>query len=135
MNTWLFQSVPEHYDLRTEFREGAEEMWRASRYRSQIKPGDTVFFWMGGPQDVRGLYGWGEIAGTPRFDPSDDQFEVGVVYRRKLEHPLLASNIRKITPLDQMLIFRAPFGTNFPLSGQEARAIIDLLPVSERPRL
>ena len=94
-----------------------------------------MFFWMGGPEEVRGLYGWGEIAEAPRFDRADDQFGVDVVYHRKLEQPLLASKLRKITPLDQMLIFRAPFGTNFPLSSQEARAIIDLLPASERPRL
>lgn len=135
MNAWLFQSVPQEYDLRGALREGLKETWRVSRYRSQMKPGDLVFFWMGGPPDVRGLYGWGVIAGVPSFDPSDKQFGVEVRYHRQLENPLLASKIRGAPALRQMLIFRAPFGTNFALSPLEAGALVDLLPPSERPRL
>jgi hypothetical protein len=34
-----------------------------------------------------------------------------------------------------MLIFRAPFGTNFQLMPHEAETIVHLLPPSDRPRL
>jgi EVE domain len=134
MNTWLFQSVPEHFDLREGLREGKADTWRVSRYRSQIKPGDTVLFWMGGPPEVRGMYGWGEITDSPRYDPNDEQFGVKLVYRRRFDRPLLASEIRKIGKLDQMLIFRAPFGTNFQLTEDEVETIRRLLPASDRPR-
>jgi predicted RNA-binding protein with PUA-like domain len=135
MNTWLFQSLPENRDLRIELWEGAIKTWRVSRYRSQISPGDTVFFWMGGPSEIRGLYGWGEVVGSPRFDADKDQFRVEVVYRRRFEPPLLAWQIRSRADLDQMLIFRAPFGTNFPITPHEADTIAQLLPAADRPRL
>ena len=135
MNTWLFQSLPENRDLRIELWEGAAKTWRVSRYRSEITPGDTVFFWMGGPPEVRGLYGWGEVVGSPQFYADRDQFRVEVIYRRRFDPPLLAGQIRSTGNLDQMLIFRAPFGTNFPLTPREAETIANLLPAADRPRL
>jgi len=90
---------------------------------------------MGGPPWLRGVYGWGEIAGLASFDPSDEKFGIMVRCRRKFQQPLLASTIAKVVALQQMLIIRAPLGTNFPLSPQEKAGLVDLLPPDDRPRL
>ncbi|HXO30850.1 MAG TPA: EVE domain-containing protein [Candidatus Acidoferrales bacterium] len=58
MNYWIFQSVTERYDLRETLQEGKEETWVISRYWQQMLPGDLVFFWLGGPPAIRGIYGW-----------------------------------------------------------------------------
>src|SRR5438105_1699253 len=108
MNAWIFQSVPAQFDLRFGLRENVTDTWKVSRYRSQMKPGDRVFFWMGGPPDIRGVYGWGEILSLPSLDASDDKFEVSVVYKRRLKEPLLVSKIQEEQRLRQMLILRAP---------------------------
>jgi len=134
MNAWIFQSVPAQFDLRFGLRENVTDTWKVSRYRSQMRPGDKVFFWMGGPPDIRGVYGWGEILSLPSLDPSDDKFEVSVVYKRRLKEPLLVSKIQEEQRLRQMLILRAPFGTNFPLLPYETDALINLLPPEQRPR-
>ena len=69
MNVFLFQSAPEQYDLRKELRPGEFDNWHATRYRMEMHPGDIVFFWMGGDQNFRGLYGWGEITSEPYIKP------------------------------------------------------------------
>ena len=62
MNAFIFQSVPDRYDLRREFRVGKSDTWYATRYRNEMKAGDIVFFWMRGEEDSRGLYGWGTLS-------------------------------------------------------------------------
>jgi hypothetical protein len=133
MKAWLFQSVPEHFDLRSGLVEGTRDSWKVSRYRSEIAPGDVVFFWMGGPPESRGLYGWGNITSLPRFDAEDNRFGVDVVYKRRFSRHVPFTKFRDSSNLSKSLILRAPFGTNFAISEEEAKAIVDLLPPGERP--
>jgi hypothetical protein len=134
MKAWIFQSLPERRDLRSELVEGKADTWRVSRYRSEISPGDLVFFWMAGDSDIRGIYGWGEVTTQPYFDKSTDQFRVGISYKRKLARPMMHEQLQDSGELSSLLILRAPFGSNFALSNHEASAIINLLPAAERPR-
>lgn len=39
--------------------------WTATRYRARMETGDIVFLWRGGDAPIRGVYGWGQISGTP----------------------------------------------------------------------
>jgi hypothetical protein len=65
VSVFVFQSVPERYDLRTALQPGKKDTWYATRYRSEMNAGDLVFFWMGGDEHFRGLYGWGQLASAP----------------------------------------------------------------------
>src|SRR5260370_961577 len=57
MSVFIFQSVPDRFDLREEFEPGLDDTWYATRYRNEMRPGAVVFFWMGGPPEIRGVYG------------------------------------------------------------------------------
>lgn len=58
MGVFIFQSVPDRYDLREAIRPGKRDTWQATRYRQEMHPGDPVFLWMAGEEEHRGLYGW-----------------------------------------------------------------------------
>jgi len=135
MNYWIFQSVVEQYDLRRTLREGTTESWRASRYRQEMSPGDFVFFWLGGPDNFRGIYGWGTLLSTPYPDKNNGEFGVRVRYDRRLKKYVSIMRIRQLDELKDVLILRAPQATNFILSKDEARAIASLMDPGERPQI
>lgn len=107
MNTFLFQSVPDRFDLRKEIRPGETDVWYATRYRSEMNPGDVVFFWMGGDEHFRGLYGWGHILSRPYLKAGWDSHGVNVKYDVKFDRPVLAKSIRRDPELSDLLILRA----------------------------
>jgi hypothetical protein len=39
-----------------------------SRYWQHMLPDDLVFFWLGGPRAIRGIYGWSTLTTTPVSD-------------------------------------------------------------------
>ncbi|MCR4342439.1 MAG: EVE domain-containing protein [Patescibacteria group bacterium] len=80
MNVFVFQSVPERYDLREAISPGAKDTWYATRYRNKMNPGDLVFFWMAGDEHFRGLYGWGKIISTPYLKSGWESHGVDVSY-------------------------------------------------------
>ena len=127
MNVFVFQSVPERYDLRKVIRVGAKDTWYATRYRNEMHPGDLVFFWMGGDQHFRGLYGWGRLESPPYLKPGWDSHGVDVKYEAKFERPVSSKTLRDDTELSEMLIFRAPQATNFLLSPSQSERLVRLI--------
>ena len=58
-NTFIFQvkkQPGDEGDLRIFLVEGLTDVWLASRYQRSMAPGDVVFFWMAGPEEIRGIY-------------------------------------------------------------------------------
>jgi hypothetical protein len=135
MNYWIFQQVAEQQDFINRLQEGKEDTRRASRYRQQMSVGDVVFFWLGGPDDIRGIYGWGTLNSNPEFIDDRQEYRVTVRYDRRLRTYLPVGRIRAVKELKNLLILRAPQATNFNLSREEARAIADLIDPSERPEI
>lgn len=127
MNTFIFQSVPEKYDLRKALRPGKSDTWYATRYKNDMHPGDLVFFWMGGDEDIRGLYGWGKICSESYLEKGWDSHGVDANYEVKFKTPISAKLVRKHPLLKNMLIFRAPQATNFLLSFDEAKNLAKLV--------
>ena len=127
MNVFLFQSVPERFDLRQAIRPEKIDTWYATRYRNEMHPGDIVFFWMAGDEHFRGLYGWGHITSAPYLKSSWDSHGVDVKYEAKFEKPIFARSLREDTVLAEMLIFRAPQATNFLLSPVQAERLVRLV--------
>ena len=126
-NVFIFQSVPKRFDLREKLMAGKPDTWEAIRYRDQMRPDDIVFFWMGGNSRRRGLYGWGRITSLPYFKKGWDKPGVDVIYEVKFREPILVERFRDDKILSQLLIIRAPQGTNFLLSEEQAHRLIDLL--------
>jgi hypothetical protein len=127
MNTFIFQSTPDRYDLRKSIIEDKPNTWYATRYRSDMRPGDLVFFWMAGNEYLRGLYGWGYLTSTPYLRTGWDSHGVDVIYKARFSKPILAKSFRDDPELAEMLIFRAPQATNFLLSPEQAKRLIQIV--------
>lgn len=125
MNTFLFQARQDRYDLRTELKEGRKETWQATRYWHAMRPKDVVYLWLAGPEGIRGIYGWGRLESLPRHKGNDTLVDVRVEVVFAV--PLLAVDIRRVTELSELLIFRAPQATNFLLSDAEAKRLAALV--------
>lgn len=134
MNYWIFQSVADQQDLRTRLQEGIEDTRLASRYRQQMSVGDLVFFWLAGPDEIRGIYGWGTLLSEPEYSDERQEYRVRVHYNRRLKTHLPAKRIRQVDTLKDLLILRVPQATNFILSKEEAETIANLIEPSERPQ-
>jgi predicted RNA-binding protein with PUA-like domain len=133
MNYWIFQAVPDRYDLREKLVEGKIVTWYATRYRNQMSAGDVVFFWLGGPSLIRGLYGWGKLTSSPYLKSEWETYGVDVRYEKRFETHVSVTMVKSVPDLANMLLLRAPQATNFLLSFQEARAISDLIDPDQRP--
>ena len=134
MDYFIFQSVPGRYDLRSELVPGRKDTWYATRYRNEMDPGDTVFLWMAGDENFRGLYGWGVITSKPYMRPEWKSHGVDVEYKVKLERPILARRIKSDPTLRDLLIFKAPQASNFLLEPNQAHGLMRLIrDQGERP--
>ncbi len=109
--------------------------WYATRYRSLMFPGDIVFFWLGGSQKIKGIYGWGRLTSSPYSKPEWKSSGVDVKYEIRLKPHVSIGKIRSVPDLENLLILHAPQATNFLLSTQEAQAIINLIDISKRPKV
>lgn len=130
LSVWIFQAIPERYDLRSEelFMEGNHETWYATRYREWMTTGDIVFFWLGGVGIIqeRGIYGWGKLTSDPYLREGWKDFGVDLIYRRRFPTPLAEPTIKQNPVLSEMLILKVRTGTNFLLSAEEAQALLTL---------
>jgi predicted RNA-binding protein with PUA-like domain len=133
MNYWIFQAIPERYDLRERLVEGEKVTWYATRYRSRMAAGDVVFFWLGGAEVIRGIYGWGRLTSSPYMKPEWEAYGVDVRYEKRFKSHVSVRAVKSIPDLQDLLILRAPQATNFLLSSQEARAIASLIEPDQRP--
>ncbi len=123
VNHWLFQGNPERYDLKDRLKPGQTESWTVTRYASRIKPSDIVWFWRA---HERALYGWGEVLDPPA--PADASgLRVPVVYTERFDSPIGYEAIRENSGLSNLMVLRAPQGTNFRVAEDEAVALVELV--------
>lgn len=126
--SFIFQAVPERYDLRVKMKVSQRASWVVSRFGNEMKRGDIVYFWLGGDPAERGLYGWGVITDEKPIFYEDSGYRIEVEYRRFFPdyHPSMhipSEEIRADPALENHLIFRMPVGTNFMLTDEEDQAI------------
>jgi len=126
--SFIFQAVPERYNLGDELHAGRKVSWVASRYRDRMKKGDVVYFWQAGDPVNRGLYGWGVIVGDEPQLRKDAGYRVDVEYKHSFAQDspvghIPSDRIRRDPVLQDHLLFRMPLGTNFVLSADEDQAI------------
>jgi len=133
MNYFIFQAVDKTYDLLSQLQPGNTVQWTATRYRARMETGDIVFLWRGGDASIRGVYGWGQISGTPYAREKDGEFRVPVTYQCRLANHIPIADIRNDTRLLSMQILSLPVGANFQINLTEARALASYFPVDNRP--
>lgn len=127
MNNWIFQSVSSRFDLRIEsdFYSGMDGQWDATRYRTKMQPGDRVFFWMGGEEGIRGIYGVGHLTSLP-FEDADGH-KVAVHVDKRLRQHVGIARVRQQAALANMMILRIAIGSNFLINDAEAHALQALI--------
>ena len=135
MNYWIFQAKPERFDMSKEssLRPGSRDSWLATRYRTEMRPGDIVYFWQAGDKVTRGIYGWGRIESEPY--QRRDTYYVDVQYEGKLSEHINTRIIEEHTILTNLMILRLAIGTNFLISRREGEAIAHLMPKHNRPEV
>ena len=111
MNCWIFQSTYDFFDLRDErnLATGQDSYWRATSYRSKMKPGDLIFFWMAGPSKLRGIYGWGHLTSLPYRKAG--KYRVDLKVDRRLTIFLPATTIQSVEKLATLTIFTVRVGS------------------------
>jgi len=127
MNTFIFQSLPELFDLREKLNPGLVDTWYASRYRNEMKVNDIVFFWMGGDERFKGLYGYGKIVKEPYLEANSSTYGVDVEYQVKFKKPITSSFIRNDSDLKNLLIMRAPQATNFLVDDVQSKKLLKII--------
>jgi 5-methylcytosine-specific restriction protein B len=128
MNTFIFQSVvKDKFDLRKDIEKGGKGTWYATRYLNEMSPGDRVFFWLGGDENIRGLYGWGILISNSYEKPGWDAPGVDFEYKGKFNQPILAKKLKTDPVLRDLLILKAPQASNFLLKPDEAKRLVNLI--------
>ena len=122
MTAWIFQAKPSQYDLRKKLKAGDVVPWHATRYRSEMRDGDVVYFWLAGDFEIRGVYGRGRIVGEP-FRAEDGTPRIKVKVEKRYDLPLGVSQIRDDEKLQDLDILRIPIGTNFRLTPEQSVAL------------
>jgi hypothetical protein len=126
--TFIFQAKKREGDagdLRIFVVEGLTDVWVASRCHKIMAPGDLVFFWMAGPIEIRGIYGWGVLISVAERDLQNGGFSVNVRYEGRFGTPLLATTLKMHKRLRFLPVLRNPVGTNFFVSASHAHDLAD----------
>jgi predicted RNA-binding protein with PUA-like domain len=144
---WLFQANPKLYDLEAAVQRaqiGDTDSWVVSRYRDEMREGDTVVLWQGG--DNAGIYAIGELIGEPHEreqQPTEHELDAAPYLKNRYavdfrftlipDKPISRRDMRVHPVLANSLIIRNPQGTNFRVTPEEWAAIQDLLGESRPP--
>ncbi|HEX6292887.1 MAG TPA: EVE domain-containing protein, partial [Herpetosiphonaceae bacterium] len=138
--SWIFQSNPDYFDLPGALGALTEMAWEVRQYAGEIHTSDTVYLWESG--DHSGILAVARVLTEPapieedeaerRFDRDSERFAgIRRRVRLKIEYVLPERIRRDDLPahpvLKDLAIVRAPQGTNFPLTNQQAAALAQIV--------
>ena len=145
---WIFQSIPEQYDLEGAVRDLKELTWLVNRYPDQIHVGHRVYLWETGPN--AGILAVGRVLTEPA-DMEESSHEAP--YRRKpeayegprrrvrvsvdelVQPRLTRARLRDDAVLSQLLNLRFAQGTNFPVTHEQDELLSRMVGVPAEPLL
>ncbi len=140
---WIFQANPERYDILNAMADESltEDVWLVNQNKDYIRKGDIMLIWMSGKEG--GIYAVTNIISNPEYmydspestkywlseeDQSQKKLRVKYEYKLKLiNNPILKEELKNISELKNLAIFRQPQGTNFPVSNKEWDVISSLI--------
>jgi len=139
-NFWIFQANPEYYDLEGALQNCEEINWGISQHKDKVQKGDEVFLWLSGTN--AGVYAVAEVLTDPgelNEEPCDKPFikkpekfekatpDVRLSIIQVLERPVTRAMILAIPELKDLRIIKAPLGTNFLLTPEQAKILDNLI--------
>lgn len=140
MRTWIFQGNPKIYDVVRAVRSLQEDTWLVRQHRDDIHAGDRVYLWESG--QAAGIVAVAQVLDEPseRDLPDEsrsfvrDTKKLGGVQARvrirvsELVEPRLSKSAVSGHPkLAELAILKAPQGTNFAVTPDQAEVLEDLL--------
>ena len=149
MRYWIFQAVPQTFDLQAFLdTEPSDVVWLVNQYVDDIASGDRVFLWLGvgkdpwkGTNETAGVYALGEVIETPNERMQDEaamafwrdpsmwpdvermRVNVRILSSRTEPQPSRAM-IKDDCLLRDMSIMKFSSGTNFALGKKEADRLV-----------
>lgn len=93
--------------------------------------GDLVYFWLGGNEAIRGIYGWGVLTSDP-FE-KNGEFRVEFTVGKRLLSHIPIDALRANPELANLMILNMAIGSNFLISRTEAAAIRKMIPRELQP--
>jgi predicted RNA-binding protein with PUA-like domain len=131
MNYWIFQCKQDRYNIADPdvLYSGMKGYWLANQYRSDMKPGDKVFFWLAGESSIRGIYGYGVLTSPPyKWERGEDVgYSVDIMCTERLNRFIPVADIKGNIELHEMRILNMAIGSNFLLSTAEGQEIESML--------
>jgi len=146
--SWIFQANPEMFDIDGAIAGLTELSWLVNQHRDSIHGGDEVFLWRSGP--AAGIVATATVLCDPMLLHEDDaekvynrqaskfegdQVRVRLRIEQNLERLLPKSQLIADPKLKDLSILKAPMGTNFPVTAEEAAAITARIAAMTGPRL
>lgn len=133
MNYWIFKANPILYDIDQQIRAGNNpRWWKVSRYRNEIKAGDSAFIWQTGTP--RGIVATMDILSDPYYiPPSPTESYWSDLYRVDVwltaHFTLLDAEFLKTLPgLGSMSTFHGyQAATNFRVTQSEGEILMRLI--------
>ena len=137
---WIFQANPKSFDIDAALGELKELDWTVSQHGADIREGDQVFLWRSGIGS--GIVALATVLSEPamleqpaieqRFNLELDKFlgprlRVHLRVSRLLDPAISRDLILEKPELTNLSIVKAPQGTNFPVTDEEAVALMDLI--------
>ena len=124
-NVWIFQAVPEDYDLVTEVpkRRSQGDSWRVTRFRGEMQKNDLLLYWRSGQE--AGIYCTGWIS-EPAYRVGK-RWRVDVKFNPLLESPIYRDTLLRHPTLKGLSILRCARGTNFEVKPAEWHELKRLL--------
>ncbi|MFT4039160.1 MAG: hypothetical protein QM692_13320 [Thermomicrobiales bacterium] len=129
---WLFDvplAVGELSDLLAGRRAGDGGIWPVTRFRQQLKAGQPVILWQGGPD--AGVYATGELDDAP-FERAPGDWAVPVTYTTVLSEPILAETLRTQPHLRELADAPQPDHAICEVPAAQWAALQPLLPSCRR---
>ena len=144
MAYWIFKVNPENYRIDERLADPeVRTTWQVTRYRDEIRTGDTAFIWRTGHN--RGLCATMKITSDPIEMPeikSEEPYCIDLDVSTKCRvlgelverFPLIrAKDIRSIPGLQGLSVFHGfQQATNFPVTEEEGRILYELVAGGKR---
>ena len=139
-STWIFQGNLKYFDIERALKTLKTLTWVVNQHKDEIKSGDTAYIWQSGPN--AGIVAASEILNQPKTMPmeelekpfiklpewfKEEALRVPIRIDRVLKEPLLKETLIKHPTLSAISILKAPQGSNFALTAEQAASLKELI--------
>jgi hypothetical protein len=137
---WIFQCNPKWFNVDAAISDLNELSWLVNQHAQEIRKDDQVFLWRS--NIGAGITAVGTILSDPMMmkEPAEEQrfivdqsrfdgnrLRVRLRVDQRVEPTLSRDLVLQEPRLKNLSIIKAPQGTNFPVSNEEAAALLDLI--------